>query len=215
VKTRIVLLGPPAAGKGTQAEKIAANFGILTASTGAMLRAEKAAGTELGQMASELTSRGQLLSDDLVIGLVKNWLKSNEGGFLFDGFPRTIVQANALDDLLSKAGKPLQVAISLETSLETIEFRVGHRLVCTQCSANFSLGLHVTDESNACPNCGGTLKRRLDDNAEALKQRMVEYHQKSEPLIAYYAERGLLKRIEANGSPDEVFVKVKEVLNEE
>jgi len=214
VKTRIVLLGPPAAGKGTQADKIAEIFGVPTISTGAMLRAEKAAGTELGKLAAEVTSKGHLLPDEMVIGLVKNWLMSHEGSFLFDGFPRTIAQANALDDLLSKAGKPLEVALSLEASFEAIQYRVSHRLVCGQCAANFSLGLHVQSDSEPCPNCGGTLKRRQDDDLEVLKKRMLEYHEKSEPLIEYYALRGLLKRIDANGSLDDVFAQISNALNE-
>jgi len=215
VKTRIVLLGPPAAGKGTQAAKIAEIFGIKTASTGAMLRAEKAAGTELGQLANEVTSKGNLLPDEVVIGLVKNWLKANGDKFLFDGFPRTLVQANALDDLLSKAAHPLQIAISLETSIEKIQYRVSHRLVCSKCAANFSKGLTIAENEMACPNCGGSLIRRMDDNFEVLKKRMLEYHEKSEPLIDYYSSRGLLTRIEANGSPDEVFEEIKKALGVE
>ena len=214
MKTRIVLLGPPASGKGTQAEKIAAVFGIPTASTGAMLREEKAAETPLGLAADELTSKGQLLPDEIVIGMVKSWLKKNNGKFLFDGFPRTTGQACALDDLLCKAEKPLHVAISLDTSFETIAHRVTHRMVCSQCGASFSVGMHVRSEDDACPNCGGALKRRMDDDLEVLQMRMREYREKSEPLIEYYAARNLLRKIDANGTPDEVFAKISEVLNE-
>jgi adenylate kinase len=139
---------------------------------------------------------------------------SHEGSFLFDGFPRTIAQANALDDLLSKAGKPLEVALSLEASFESIQYRVSHRLVCSQCASNFSFGLHVQSENEPCPNCGGTLKRRQDDDLEVLKKRMIEYHEKSEPLIEYYATRGLLKRIDANGPLDDVFAQISNALNE-
>ncbi|MGB8352517.1 MAG: adenylate kinase [Chthoniobacteraceae bacterium] len=212
MKRRIVLLGPPASGKGTQAEMLRRNFQIPTASPGAMLREQKKAGTPLGIEAEKLTSRGQLLPDDLIVDLVKSWLDDHNGAFTFDGFPRTIGQALTLETLLTGRNTPLDVALSLDVGFDTILDRVLRRMVCDDCGNIVSIGLHVGSAESPCPACGGKLHRRSDDNEETLRQRMGEYREKSEPLISIYAERGVLKHIDASRAPEQVFADITEIL---
>jgi adenylate kinase len=215
VKGRIVLLGPPASGKGTQAEMIKAAFQIEPASPGAMLRDEKKAGTPLGVEADRLTSRGQLVPDHLIVELVQSWLgKNHSDTFVFDGFPRTIGQAEALENLLARLKKPLQVAFFLDADFETVRERVARRMVCETCGNIAAVGLHIESASDLCPRCGGRLQRRNDDDEETLKQRMAEYREKSEPLNSYYTNRGLLQRIDANRIPSEVFADISSGIEE-
>lgn len=187
-------------------------FEIPTASPGAMLRDEKKAGTPLGIECEKLTDRGQLLPDDLVIGLVKSWLEDHNGSFTFDGFPRTRGQADTLEILLAERDTPLDVAFSLDADFTTIRDRVLRRMVCNECGNIVSLGLHVASADSLCPACGGILHRRNDDNEATLTERMNEYRKKSEPLISYYAGHGMLKHIDANRSPEEVFAGITTIL---
>ncbi len=178
-----------------------------------MLRAEKAAGTSLGIEAERLTANGQLLPDETILSLVERWLSANDGAFNFDGFPRTLGQATALESLLAKRGTPLDAAILLEANLETIQGRVTRRMVCSQCGQILAVGLHIEHETSACPNCGGTLRRRSDDNMAALETRMKEYRDKTEPVATFYEERMLLHRADANRTPDEVFQSISAILS--
>ena len=191
---------------------IRSKFQIPTASPGAMLREQKKAGTPLGIEAEKLTSRGQLLPDDLIVDLVKSWLDDHDGAFIFDGFPRTTGQALTLETLLTGRNTPLDVALSLEVGFDTILDRVSRRMVCDDCGNIVSIGLHVASEESPCPSCGGKLHRRSDDNEETLRQRMGEYREKSEPLISFYAERGVLKHIDASRTPEQVFGDITEIL---
>lgn len=191
---------------------IKAGYQIETASPGAMLREQKQTGTPLGIDADKLTSRGQLVPDRLIVELVKSWLETHNGSFVFDGFPRTTGQAGALEEVLNKRKTPLEVAFSLDANFSTIQDRVARRMVCGNCGNIVSVGLHVGNAESRCPRCGGPLHRRSDDNDETLRQRMAEYREKSEPLIAYYAERGVLRRIDANRTPDEVFAGIATIL---
>jgi adenylate kinase len=214
VKKRIVLLGPPASGKGTQAEMISVKHHIGTASPGAMLREELKAGTPLGIEAERVTSRGQLMPDSIIVGLVKNWLQNHDGAFIFDGFPRTLGQADGLETLLAERGTPLDVAFSLDADFETIRDRVERRMVCPACGNIIRIGLHVENDGSPCPRCDGTLQRRKDDNVETLWQRMQEYREKSESLVSLYEQRGILKRIDAKRKPDEVFADIEAVMEQ-
>ena len=206
------MLGPPASGKGTQADMIKRQHRIPTASPGAMLREQKKAGTPLGIEADKMTSRGLLLPDDLIVGLVKSWLEEHDGAFTFDGFPRTIGQAVTLETLLAERGTPLDIAFSLDVNFATSLNRISRRMVCDVCGAVASVGLHITNANSPCPDCGGKLHRRSDDNEETLRQRMEEYREKSEPLISHYAERGILEHVNADRTPEEVFAGITAIL---
>ena len=191
---------------------IRSKYGIQTASPGAMLREEKRAGTPLGIEAERLTSRGQLLPDNLVVDLVKSWLDEHNGEFIFDGFPRTRGQAETLETLLGERGTPLDAAFSLDAGFDTILGRVLRRMVCAECGNIVSIGLHVESEESKCPRCGAELHRRSDDNEETLRQRMEEYRGKSEPLTGWYAGRELLQHVDANRTPDEIFSGISAIL---
>lgn len=212
MKERIVLLGPPASGKGTQAELITARYGIEAASPGSIMRQEKEARTDLGLEAAECTSRGQLVPDEMVVAVVRSWLEDRDGSFVFDGFPRTVGQADALEDLLQLRATPLESVLFLETPLEVIRDRVQRRLICKKCRLIVSVGLHVESPEAPCPRCAGELEHRADDTLETLAERMREYAAKSEPLIAYYEERALLSRIDSSRAPDVVFADICKVL---
>jgi adenylate kinase len=177
-------------------------------STGAILREEQRLGTELGKEAEAITRRGGLLPDATILSLIRTWLAAHNNEFVFDGFPRTVNQARSLDVLLAERGTPLELVIALEADLPTLEERVTRRLVCTQCRAIVSAGLHVEDSSAPCPVCGGTLVRRTDDTLETLSRRMEEYHEKTEPLVGYYLERGVLTKVASMEKPEQVFAHI-------
>ena len=204
-----MLLGPPASGKGTIADRLQHGFGLAVVSPGCLLRAEKAAGTELGREAGELTSRGQLVSDSIVNTLVYKWLGAqSETGFVFDGYPRTIGQAEALSEMLNETGMPLEKVVLLEASDEELLRRVENRATCANCGNIVRVGLHVMRLDDSCPRCGGALARRTDDTAETLQKRLVEYRDKTEPLVQHYEDQDLLVRVRTEAAPDEVFQEV-------
>ena len=212
---RIVLLGPPAAGKGTQGQRFAARWGVPITSTGELLRREHNLGTDLGLEADRFTSLGQLVPDEVVIESVGAWLDATPetaSGFILDGTPRTLGQAVALDEMLSRRGLPLTDAVVLEIKPETVADRVRHRLVCERCGRAFRLGTDVREAAAACPACGGVLERRKDDHAEALAVRMAEYEEKTAPLLPFYEARGLLRRLSGEGTVDAVSERVRESL---
>ena len=212
MKKRIVLLGPPASGKGTQAELIKERFEIEPTSPGAMLRDEMRRGTPLGIEADSYTSHGQLVPDSLVIQLVKSWLEKHDGSFVFDGFPRTIAQAEALEVILSERNTPLDVVFFFSLEEEGIRNRVLRRVSCEKCGRIFGAGFHFDPARQACPVCEGALIRRKDDTLEALEQRMEEYRQKTEPLVEFYRQRGLLRELFADARPETVFAEISSVL---
>jgi adenylate kinase len=207
-----VLLGPPASGKGTQAELIQKKFGIPATSTGAILRREAKLDSPVGQEAGRIISKGELAPDGLVLGLVGQWLDRNPRTFLFDGFPRTLPQAIAFEQMLTERQTPLEMAIFLDVSESTIRFRMVHRLTCSQCGKIVSVGRHVQNAADHCPNCGGELEVRSDDNQTALIRRLEEFRKKSLPLIDFYSERDLLATVDANGESDNVFEQIGRLL---
>ena len=209
-----MLLGPPASGKGTQAEKIKLRYGIPTASPGAMLRDEMRRGTELGIEADRLTRDGSMVPDSMVIRLVGQWLEANTSQFIFDGFPRTLGQAEALDEMLARNGQALDAVLFFDLPAEVIASRVLNRLSCTQCGRIFAIGLQLTAEETRCPECGGVLERRSDDTLEALQQRMAQYREKTDPLVGYYREKGLLRTLKAAEHPEAVFEEIVSILDE-
>jgi adenylate kinase len=214
VKQRIVLLGPPASGKGTQAALIQAKYGFPVASPGAIFREQKNAGTTLGIQADQLTSRGELVPDEMVLEVVKIWLSERNGAFVLDGVPRTTGQAAALETLLNTRGTPVDVAVALSVDFDAIQDRVLRRMVCSRCGEIVSIGLHVQDEKSPCPVCGGVLRKRNDDTLETLQRRMEEYASKTAPLLPFYAERGLLAEVPAQSRPETVFADVQRIIEQ-
>jgi adenylate kinase len=206
VKRRLVLLGPPASGKGTQAELIQNRFHIPTTSTGAILRNEAKARTPIGLAAEQIISKGGLAPDSLVMQVVEEWLGTHLGAFLFDGFPRTVEQAESFDEILQQRQAPLDLAIALAVSMETIRTRMLLRLVCANCGKVVSMGRHVQSPHDPCPNCGGPLEKRSDDNNEALDKRLEAYWQKTVPVYKYYGDR--LVEIEAGRDAEAVFADI-------
>jgi len=209
-----VLLGPPASGKGTQSELIQRKFHIPVTSTGAILRREAKLNTLVGREAGRIISKGALAPDDLVLALVGQWLDQHREAFLFDGFPRTLPQAVEFEKILQARQTPLDLAIFLEASESTIAFRMAHRLTCSNCGKVVSIGRHVQSASEPCPNCGGKLEVRSDDNHAALALRLEEFRKKSLPLIDFYSVRNLLVTVDANQEADRVFEQISRVIQE-
>jgi len=210
LKQRIVLLGPPASGKGTQADRLSQHFGIPHVSTGALLRAECEQGTVLGREADAWTCKGLLVPDELVVRIVATWMQANGPRFLFDGFPRTIGQAEHLDVALAELKAPLNLVILLELSDEAIRQRILERISCLKCGATYSATLHGIAEGKACPRCGASLVRRKDDSAEALERRLQVYRELTLPVVSYYERTSplILHRIDAGEGSDEIFGKL-------
>ena len=205
-----MLLGPPASGKGTQAELIQDRFGIPTTSTGAILRKQAKEKTPLGLEAEQIISKGDLAPDSLVMQVVETWPGNHPDTFLFDGFPRTVEQAKAFDQILQERQASLDLAIALEVSVETIRTRMSLRLVCANCGKVVSMGRHVQSSHDPCPNCGGPLEKRSDDNNEALERRLAAYWEKTVPVYKYYGD--LLVEIDAGGDAETVFVDIAELI---
>ncbi len=204
MKNRIVLLGPPASGKGTQASLLGAVFGIPHVSTGAIVREERAKGTLIGLEADSYTSRGLLFPDELAIRIVDQWLGTHSR-FIFDGFPRTVGQAIALDALLEQKSLGLQTVYLLELPDEEVRVRMLGRLTCSKCGAVFSENFHKISVEDPCPKCEGVLARRTDDTLEALDQRLAQYHEFTQPICDYYEKAGLLKKVDVRFGRDAVF----------
>ncbi len=214
MKDRIVLLGPPASGKGTQAGLLSAAFGIPAASTGAMLRDEKARGSAIGIEASRWTDQGRLFPDELALRVVWNWIDGKDR-FLLDGFPRTLGQAEAFDEGLAERGTPLDAACLLTLPAQIIRERMTSRLTCTTCGSVFNEAFHHVTSATPCPKCGGLLARRSDDTHEALDRRLAEYNDLTLPVTDYYRSRGLLREFDVTPGRDEVFRTLYSDLTEE
>jgi adenylate kinase len=213
VKRRLVLLGPPASGKGTQAELIQNRFGIPTTSTGAILRKQAKERTSLGLEAEKIISKGGLAPDRLVMQVVEEWLGAHPDEFLFDGFPRTVEQAKAFDAILQERQRPLDLAIALAVSVETIRTRMALRLVCANCGKVVSMGRHVQSSHDPCPNCAGSLEKRSDDNNEALERRLEAYWEKTVPVYKYYGS--LLVEIDAGRDAEAVFADIGRLIQDD
>ena len=204
MKNRIVLLGPPASGKGTQASLIGAVFGIPHVSTGAIVRDERAKGTPIGIEADSYVSRGLLFPDELALRFVGQWLGIHSR-FIFDGFPRTIGQAVALNSLLESKEIEIQTVYLLELPDDVVRIRMLGRLTCKNCGSVFSEKFHKLSVDEACPKCDGILARRQDDTIEALDQRLSQYHEFTKPITDYYEAAGLLKKVDVRFGRDAVF----------
>ena len=198
----LILLGPPGAGKGTQARMLEDKFGLVQLSTGDLLRASVAAGTEAGKQAKAVMEAGDLVSDEIVIAILRDRLAEPDcaRGVILDGFPRTTVQAEALDALLAETGGRINAAISLDVEDAEMVTRISGRFTCGSCGEGYHDTFKPTAKPGICEKCGSTdMKRRADDNAETVAQRLEAYHAQTAPLIAYYAGKGALERIDAMG----------------
>lgn len=203
----LILLGPPGAGKGTQARMLEDRHGLVQLSTGDLLRAAVAAGTEAGQRAKAVMEAGDLVSDEIVIAILRDRLAEADcaQGVILDGFPRTTVQAEALDRLLQSSGQRINAAISLEVDDAAMVDRISGRFTCGGCGEGYHDSFKPTAKPGVCDHCGGTeMKRRADDNAETVAQRLAAYHAQTAPLIDYYASQGALSRIPAMGAIEEI-----------
>lgn len=199
----LILLGPPGAGKGTQARMLEEDFGLVQLSTGDLLRAAVAAGTEAGKKAKAVMEAGQLVSDDIVLAILKDRMAAPDvqKGVILDGFPRTAGQAAALDKLLADAGQRVTAAISLEVEDEAMVARVSGRFTCAACGEGYHDEFKQPAQAGVCDKCGGTgFKRRADDNAETVRDRLAAYHAQTAPLIAHYDRLSVLERVPAMGS---------------
>ena len=211
----IILLGPPGAGKGTQAKRLVDERQMVQLSTGDMLREARTSGTEMGRRVADVMDRGGLVTDEIVIGLIEEKLRSPApGGFIFDGFPRTLNQADALAGLLGRMGQGLDAVIELQVDDAVLVARVTGRSTCGACGEVYHDTTRPPKVAGRCDVCGSSdLRRRADDTAEALTTRLMEYYKKTSPLIGYYHAKGQLHGVDALAEIDEVAAAIAKVLD--
>jgi adenylate kinase len=210
----IILFGPPGAGKGTQAKKMVDFYRIPQISTGDILRANVREGTELGLAAKAYMDKGELVPDEVLIGIIKNRLKEQdcEKGFILDGYPRTIPQADALATILDEIDKPIDVVLNFEVPDEELVERISGRLICNNCGASYHRNFNPPKKEDVCDVCGGELSQRADDREEAVQNRLNVYKKQTQPLIDYYAKQGILISLDGTKDINEVCEDIKAVL---
>lgn len=213
---KVILLGPPGAGKGTQAERIRRDFGLVHISTGDMLREAVAKGTEMGVKAKSFMDAGDLVPDEVVIGIVVDRLSEPdcEKGFLLDGFPRSLVQAEELDQALKEKGKSITLALAVIVGEDELVSRLTGRRLCRDCARPYHVAFKPPQTPDVCDECGGELYQRSDDSEETVRNRLEVYRNQTEPLIDYYRSQGVLAEIEGVGPPDEIYGKIEKELVE-
>ncbi len=209
----IILLGPPGAGKGTQAKKISENCSLPHISTGDMLRENISNNTPLGLKAKSYMSRGELVPDELLITIIKDRLSRSDcsGGFLLDGYPRTIPQADALQMILTESGRKLDVVLNIDVDDGELIKRLSGRRMCA-CGASYHVDFNPPEKEGFCDKCKGKLYQREDDRAEAIRNRLVVYKKQTQPLINYYTKKGILQRIDGSKDISAIFEDIKKVL---
>ena len=216
MKSRIVLLGAPGSGKGTQAEMITRHFAIAVTSPGTILRRERDLGTPLGIKADEISKQGGLVPDEIIVQLIEDWLALHgREGFVFDGFPRTVKQGERLNEILQKRQTALDLAIWLEVSERTVRDRIAGRLQCRRCGFTTSLTSAGFADRPICPYCDGPLVRRDDDDASVLETRLAEFKTKTEPLLSFYEKDDALHRIDGNRDRETVFTAISALIEEQ
>ncbi len=211
----LILLGPPGAGKGTQARFLVERFGLLQLSTGDMLRSAAAAGTEIGLKAKETIDRGDLVTDDLVVGIVSDRLDEPDvkGGIIFDGFPRTLGQADALDEMLVEKGMELTAVVELRCDDEIIIERIAGRYSCGNCGEGYHRSFKKPEKEGVCDKCGKSeMQQRDDDNVEAFRTRLLNYYKDTAPLIGYYHAKRSLSPVDGTADIDEVTKQINAVI---
>jgi len=211
----LILLGAPGAGKGTQARLLVEKRKMQQLSTGDMLREARSSGTEMGQRVAAVMDRGELVTDEIVIGLIAEKIDTgSEGGFIFDGFPRTLAQADALGELLAAKGKAVDAVIEMRVDDEVLVRRVSGRFTCGACGEVYHDETRPTKVAGVCDVCGSTdMRRRADDNAESLRLRLMEYYKKTSPLIGYYYAKGNLHAVDGLASVTEVEAEINRALD--
>ncbi|MBK8438378.1 MAG: adenylate kinase [Rhodobacter sp.] len=214
----IILLGPPGAGKGTQAKRLEEARGMVQLSTGDMLREAKSSGTEMGKRVAAVMERGELVTDEIVIGLIEEKLAQPRperfGGFIFDGFPRTLKQADALGELMVRKGQSLHAVIEMQVDDAALVARITGRFTCGNCGAVYHDVTKPTKVEGTCDVCGGhDMKRRADDTEQALKTRLMEYYKKTSPLIGYYYAKGNLCAVDGLAEMGAVAADISKVLD--
>ena len=213
---KLIMLGAPGAGKGSQAKVLSDKYGIPHISTGDIFRANIKEGTELGKKAKEYMDQGLLVPDELVCDLVVDRIKQDDckKGFILDGFPRTIPQAKSLDAALEQINEAMDYAVDLEVDDEVIVERMGGRRACLECGATYHVVNMPPAKEGVCDRCGAKLVLRDDDQPETVKKRLSVYHEQTAPLIQYYKEKGILVQFDGNLKPDEVFIQIVNKIGE-
>ncbi|MCR9257373.1 MAG: adenylate kinase [Alphaproteobacteria bacterium] len=212
----LILLGPPGAGKGTQARRLQDNHGLIQLSTGDMLRAAVAEGTEIGKQAKAVMDRGDLVSDDILIGMISERIDQDDckNGFILDGFPRTTAQAEALDGMLRDKGLHLAKVVELAVDEEALVDRITGRYTCANCGQGYHDSFQKPSVDGVCDNCGATeFKRRADDNEEAVRTRMQAYRAQTAPILPYYRDKGILSEVDGMADIDEVTKQIEAVIS--
>lgn len=211
----IILLGPPGAGKGTQARMLVDERDMVQLSTGDMLREAKDSGTEMGKIVADVMARGALVTDEIVIGLIREKLETvKASGFIFDGFPRTLAQADALGELLEAEGQTLDAVIEMRVDDAALVARIVARSTCGSCGEVYNDTTRPIPADGKCANCGGTeFKRRADDNEESLRTRLMEYYKQTSPLIGYYYAKEMLSRVDGLAEIEAVQSEIRAVLD--
>ncbi|WP_119677644.1 adenylate kinase [Indioceanicola profundi] len=211
----LILLGPPGAGKGTQAQRLQAKYGMVQLSTGDMLRAVVKSGTPLGQKADSIMKAGQLVPDEVMIEMISNRIDEPDakGGFILDGFPRTVVQAEALDRMLEEKGLKLHHVIEMVVDDTALTERITGRFTCAKCGTGYHDSFKRPAVENTCDVCGShEFMRRADDNAETVGKRLEAYHKQTAPILPYYAGRGVLKQVDGMAEIDEVTRQIETII---
>ena len=213
---KLIFLGAPGAGKGTQAEKVSDKLNIPTISTGNIIREALKNETEMGLKAKSFIESGKLVPDEVVIGIINDRLAKDDckNGFVLDGFPRTIPQAKALDDALTKIGEKMDYAIDVDVPDENIVNRMGGRRACLNCGATYHIVFNPTKVEGKCDACGADTVLRDDDKPETVQKRLSVYHEQTQPLIEYYDKQGILKSVDGTKPMDEVFSAIVGILGE-
>lgn len=211
---RIVLLGAPGSGKGTQAKLLVEKYNIPQVSTGDLLRMAASSGSDLGRKAKAATDAGQLVSDEVVLGIIQERLSKPDAkaGFVLDGFPRNIPQAQALDATLARLGQPLQLALLVDVPREVLTKRITGRRICTQCGAIYNIYFSPSKPPGKCAKCGGTLTQRSDDNEETVRKRLAVYEEQTAPLVSYYKAQGKLRTVRGVGGIGEIFKNITDIV---
>lgn len=210
----ILIMGPAGAGKGTMSDLIIKEYDIPHISTGDMLRENVRNNTELGQQAKEFMNSGKLVPDELINAMVEKRLLEPDcqKGYLLDGFPRTLVQAKAFEEMAERIGKPVQSVLALEVGFDTLVDRITGRRICPKCGAIYHVRNKPSKTEGICDECGGELQQRKDDTVEQLKVRMDEYDAKTAPIIGYFEPKGVVEHIDASNNANATFAQVKEAL---